>query len=618
MMQNLKQSEKSGRAGGTRSRKEIPVEHTWNLADIYASDDAWRSARDRVVKAMADVSPFEGRVTESAGTLFACLHLNTELSREFEMLFSYAGMKSDEDTRDSGYESLKQEITRIATDFSTLSAFIEPELVRLDKETLNRYLSEDPRLEVYRFYLEDLLRRKKHQLSEKEEKILARAGMLAQGPYSIYSIFANAELPYPEAVLSDGTTVKLDQAGYSRHRQAVNRDDRMTVFSVFWERIAAFRATLGAQLFAQINRDMFFAQSRHYDTTLQASLDDDNIPEAVYHSLIGNVNANLATFHRYLRLRKRMLGLDELTYQDMYAPTVKGVDPEYRIEQAWDLVIASMQPMGSGYLDLLHRAREERWVDVYPTPGKRSGAYSNDGGYDIHPYMLLNYNGKYSDVGTLAHELGHSLHTWFSNRNQPYPLSDYSIFVAEVASTFNEALLTDHMLKTVDNPQMRLSLLMQYLDDIKGTVFRQTQFAEFELLMHRTAEKGVPLTGDRLTEMYGAILEKYYGHGEGVCRIDDLVKVEWAYIPHFYYNFYVYQYATSFTASTALARRVLEGAPGAVEQVIRFLSAGGSKYPIDILKDAGIDMTTREPFDLTMRVMNEVMDEIEEVIKDKG
>ncbi|MBN2417310.1 oligoendopeptidase F [bacterium] len=618
MREVLSMADGSADMGGTRPRNDVPAAHTWNLADIFASDGEWRDARDRVAETMKTVSDFEGRVTESAHTLLTCLSLNTDLSREFEKLFSYAGMKSDEDTRDSRYESMKQEITRIATDFATLSAFIEPELVRLDLTTLNRFLGEEPGLDVYRFYLEDLLRRKAHQLSEKEEKILARAGMLAQGSYTIYTIFANAELPYPEAVLSSGTAVKLDQAGYSRHRQAVNRDDRMIVFRTFWERIGEFRATLGAQLYAQVNRDIFFAESRHYGSTLQASLDDDNIPEAVYHSLIENVNANLNTFHRYLRLRKRMLGVDELTYQDMYAPAVKGVDPEYSIEQAWDLVTAAMAPMGGEYLDLLRRARNERWVDVYPTPGKRSGAYSNDGGYDIHPFMLLNYNGKYSDVGTLAHELGHSLHTWFSNRNQPYPLSDYSIFVAEVASTFNEALLTDHMLNTVTDPDVRLSLLVEYLDDIRGTVFRQTQFAEFELLMHHTAEQGVPLTGDRLTDMYGAILEKYYGHGEGVCRIDDLVKVEWAYIPHFYYNFYVYQYATSFTASTALARLINDGAPGAVDRVIRFLSAGGSKYPIDILKDAGVDMTTREPFDLTMKVMNEVMDEIEEIIKDKG
>jgi oligoendopeptidase F len=330
------------------------------------------------------------------------------------------------------------------------------------------------------------------------------------------------------------------------------------------------------------------------------------------------VNNNLDSFHRYLKLKKRMLGVDTLKYSDVYAPVVKGIELKYTYDEARKLVVDAAKPLGKAYVRVVKKGLENRWVDVYPTPAKRSGAYSNGSAYDVHPYVLLNYNGQYDDVSTLAHELGHAMHSYYSNKEQPYPTSDYSIFVAEVASTFYEALLIDKMLKEIKDDDVRLSLLMNYLDSIKGTVFRQTQFAEFELLIHEKAENGEPLTGDVLSELYGDILKKYYGHDEGVCHIDELYAVEWAYVPHFYYNFYVYQYSTSFTASTALAENVLSKKKGAVKKYIEFLSAGGSKYPIDLLREAGVDMTTADPFDKTMAVMNRTMDEIEAILKKKA
>ena len=602
----------------TRERSTVDEKHQWDLGDIFASDAAWEAAKTELAGRLDEVLQFKGKLLASAQTLLACLEFQSDLGLTFSKLHAYASMRSDMDTRVAQCQAMKQEIGQIGNDYAAKAAFIEPELLDGDPALIQRYVAETPGLAVYKHYLDDLQRRKAHLLSEAEERILANAGLVTDGPYAIYSIFANAELPYPEATLSDGKQVKLDQAGYGRYRALPNRDDRAIVFQSFWKNMARFQGTLGVQLYSQVKRDLFYARSRHYESALASALDVNAIPTAVYHALVDGVNAHLHAFHRYLGIRRRLLDVDTLHYHDLYAPVVPDVDLEYDIDQAWELVIDAMAPMGEEYLDVLRRARDQRWIDVYPTPGKRSGAYSSDGGYDVHPYMLLNYNGKFNDVSTLAHELGHSMHTYLSNKHQPLPLADYSIFVAEVASTFNEALLTDHMLKTIQNDDVRLSLLMEYLDGIKGTVFRQTQFAEFELAIHSAVEQGESLTGERLTEIYGGILERYYGHAAGVCVIEDHVKVEWSYIPHFYYDYYVYQYATSFTASTALAERVISGEKGAVENMLRFLSAGGSDYPINVLKAAGVDMTTPEPLVLTMKRMGEVMDEIEAILQKKG
>ncbi|MHC4363475.1 MAG: oligoendopeptidase F, partial [Planctomycetota bacterium] len=539
---------------------------------------------------------------------------NSNLSREFGRLHSYAAMKFDEDTRNSKYLAMKQQVEQLATDYSSKASFIEPELARMDKSKIDEFLADEPALKVYKMYLYDIQRRKAHKLSEKEEKILAEASLLADSPASIYSVFSNAELPFPEIQLSDGTKARLNQAGYARYRASPNRGDREAVFGAFWNVYENFRQTFGVQLYGNVKKHIFFARARHYESSLASALDADNIPTEVYHTLIDNVNRNLDSFHRYLRLKRRMLGVDRLKYSDLYAPAVKGIDLKYSYEEATKLIVDSLKPLGADYQKVVEEAFEDRWVDVYPTPGKKMGAYSNGSAYDVHPYILLNFNGQYEDVSTLAHELGHTMHSYYSNKNQPYATADYPTFVAEVASTFNEALLINKMLREVEDDDTLLSLLMNYLERIRVTVFRQTQFAEFELKMHEKAELGEPLTGDVLTELYGDILTKYYGQEKGICLIDDLYKIEWAYIPHFYYNFYVYQYSTSFTASTALSEKVLSGEKGEVEKYINFISSGGSDYPIALLKKAGVDMTTGEPFDKTMTVMNRTMDEIEAIL----
>ena len=599
-------------------RSDIATEYKWKLEDLYPSDQAWNEAKQKVAAQFDDITKYNGKLADSASELLACLKLDSHISREFGRLFSYASMESDEDTRDSKHLGMKQELQQLGTDYSSKAAFIVPEIAAMDKVKIEGFIEQEAGLRDYRMTLDNILRMKPHTLSEEEEKILAEAGLMADAPSSVYSVFSNAELPYPEIELSDGTKAKLTKAGYTRYRAVPNRDDREAVFQAFWGAFENFKATFGTQLYAEVKKDMFYARARNYNSSLQSALDKNNIPTEVYMTLIKNVNNNLDSFYRYLKLKKRMLNVETLKYSDIYAPVVKGIDLKYTFDEAKELVLDAVKPLGPDYQRVVEKAFENRWIDVYPSPGKRAGAYSNGSAYDVHPYILLNYNDQYDDVSTLAHELGHTMHSYYSNKNQPYPMADYSIFVAEVASTFNEALLIHKMLEEIKDDDVRLSLLMNYLDGIKGTVFRQTQFAEFELRIHEKAERGEPLTGDVLTKLYGDILKKYYGDDKGICHIDDLYAVEWAYIPHFYYNFYVYQYSTSFTASTALAEKVLSKEPGAVEKYIAFISAGGSDYPIEVLKKAGVDMTTSEPFDKTMVAMNRTMDEIDAILARKA
>ena len=601
-----------------RDRSEIGTEFKWKLEDLYPTEQAWNEAKQQLTARFDEITKYKGKLTRSASELLACLEFDSRVSREFGRLFSYASMKSDEDTRDSKHLGMKQELQQLATDYSSSAAFIVSEIAEMDKARIDSFIEQEDGLKDFRMTLDNILRMKPHTLSDKEEKILAEAGLLAAGPSSVYTVFSNAEMPYPEIKLSDGTMAKLTKAGYSRYRAEPNRSDREAVFQAFWGTFEKFKATFGTQLYAEVKKNMFYARTRGYTSSLHSALDKNNIPTEVYMALIENVTNNLDSFHRYLNLKKRMLGVQTLKYSDIYAPVVKGIDLKYTYEEAKELVLDSIKPLGADYCRVVEKAFENRWIDVYPSPGKRAGAYSNGSAYDVHPYILLNYNDQYEDVSTLTHELGHTMHSYYSNKTQPFPMADYSIFVAEVASTFNEALLIHKMLEEIKDDDVRLSLLMNYLDGIKGTVFRQTQFAEFEWRMHEKAERAEPLTGDVLTQLYGDILKKYYGHDKGACHIDDLYAVEWAYIPHFYYNFYVYQYSTSFTASTALAEKVLSKEPGAVDKYISFISAGGSDYPIEVLKKAGVDMTGPEPFDKTMVAMNRTMDEIEAILARKA
>ncbi len=597
-----------------RERADVPERYRWNLEEIYPSIDAWRAALRDIEAGLPGVKAFEGRLGESASVLADALDGLYGWQKELSRAYAYAGLLADQDTRDTTHEAMRQQMVQLGAAFGTSVAYVEPEILRLPSETIARFIESEPRLAPYRFYLQDIVRRAPHTLSPAEEKILADVAPLAGSPSATFTILSNADFPYPTVALADGREVRINQANYSIYRASRNRDERERVMRAFLGALGGFSRTFGTTMNASVQRALFVARSRRYDSTLEAALNGPNIPVSVYTRLVDGVNRHLPSFHRYLALRRRMLGVDTLHYYDLYAPLVDSVDLTYTPDEAAAHVKVSMAPLGADYVSVLDRAFSERWLDWFSNPGKRSGAYSQDGAFDVHPYMLLNYHGKYDDMSTLTHELGHAMQSYYSNRTQPYPMADYPTFVAEVASTFNESLLVDHMLRAIDDADTRLSLLGSYLENIKGTVFRQTQFAEFELAMHEMGQRGEPITGSALAALYLGITKKYYGHDAGVSVVDDYVAHEWSFIPHFYRDFYVFQYATSFTASEALAQRVKAGDADTVARYMTFLSAGGSKYPIDLLKDAGVDMTTDEPLDLTMREMNRVMDEVERLL----
>jgi oligoendopeptidase F len=599
-------------AGQDRDRSAIDDKYKWNLTDIYPDLATWRRAKDGIARELPSMRQYQGKLGSSAQCLVEALDEAYRLDKEIARLSVYAGMLADQDTRESGPQGMQQEMQQLTADFKAQASYMEPELLHVGLTKLEQFIAAEPRLQTYSFYLHDIARRATHTLSDTEEKILADAIPLAVSGHNIYNILANADFPYPTITLSDGRTARVDPSGYAELRTLPNREDREKAMSTFFRALGGFSRTFGTMMNANVQRAAFYAKTRRYGSHLEAALDAPNIPVSVYTRLIEGIGRALPSFHRYLKLRRKMMKIaDSLRYHDLYAPLVAEVDITFTPEQAQQQILTAMQPLGGEYCDVVARSFNERWIDFFPTMGKRSGAYSEGGAYDVHPYMLLNYLGQYNDVSTLAHELGHTMHSFYSNTMQPYALANYPTFVAEVASTFNEALLIDHMLRDTTGPATRLSLLGNFLENVKATVLRQTQFAEFELRMHQMAERGEPITGEALSALYLNITRKYYGHAEGVCIVDDYVQHEWSYIPHFYIGFYVFQYATSFTAAEALSEKVLAGDEAARRRYLNFLGSGTSKYPIELLKDAGVDMTTGEPLDLTIRKMNRVMDEIE-------
>jgi len=598
-------------------RDELPEKYKWNLTDLYESDEAWKLEKERLQKEIQKSTKYKGALTSSSKVLLEALEFNNLLTKDLVRLSSYASMKSDQDTRVTKYAGMKQELQQVFAEYAALTSFMEPELLALKDDQLNAFFMEEEGLAPYRFYLNDLLRKRAHTGSEEVEKILAYSSLMSGNAASIYSTFSNAEFPY--AVIEiEGKPVTLNSANFSFYRGSQDRAIREKVFDAYFSQLNKFQRTFGTQLYGNVNAAQFTTKARNYNSTLERALDAGNIPTDVFNNLIKNVNGNLATFHRYLNLRKRMMGVDTLHYYDLYAPLVDKVDLTYTVEESVDNILKSLKPLGSDYVKVSSQAFNERWIDMYPNEGKRSGAYSNGSAYDVHPYILMNYNGKYNDMSTLTHELGHTMHSYLTNKKQHFSNSNYSIFVAEVASTLNEELLNDYMLKQIKDDKTRLAILGNYLEGAKGTLFRQTQFAEFESIIHDKAAKGEALTGEAFDKIYLDLTRKYYGHDDNVCIVDDNVKSEWSYIPHFYYNFYVYQYATSFTASTALSEKVLKGTDKDRQKYLDFLAAGSTKYPVDLLIDAGVDMNTSEPFDLTIVKINQVMGEMEAILTRMG
>ncbi|MDH3428264.1 MAG: oligoendopeptidase F family protein, partial [Gemmatimonadota bacterium] len=525
------------------------TESTWRLDDVYASTEAWLEALEGIEAGIPTLAAFRGRLADGADILAACLDTYYGLVKTLYATSSYASMRYHEDMRVGETAEMESRAQLVGTRLSEASSFLEPEVLAVGRSSLEAWIESTPGLQQYRHALDDILRREAHTLGAAEEEIVASAGLIADAPETIYGMLANADLPWPTVELSDGSKVRLDQSSFGKHRASLERSDRQLVFDRFFEVWRKYARTCGATLFSQIKKDVFYARIRRYPNCLARALDGNRIPETVYHQLISQARRHLPVLHRYFRLRRHLLDLGELHYYDIYPPLVRS-DRSYTIDEAKRLVLDSVRPLGQEYAAAMERGLGDRWMDAEPRPGKRSGAYMNGHVYDAHPYVLMNYQHNYDSVSTLAHEWGHAMHSFLANRAQSFANADYSIFTAEIASTYNEALLLDRVLQDADSDEERLYFLGRELEGLRGTFFRQSMFAEFELQIHEVVERGETLSADRFTAMYADLLRGYHGHDEGILTVADDYTVEWAYIPHFYYNFYVYQYATSVAASS--------------------------------------------------------------------
>jgi oligoendopeptidase F len=598
-------------------RSSIDDKYKWNTAHVFSSDTAWEKERKALVASYAAIAKCKGTLKRGKKVVLACLKLTFAARQRLEMLANYSHRKHDVDTRVAKYQGYKQVTEKVATEFAETTSFLDPELLALPGAKLKAMIT-DKTFADYSQYLREILRLKPHILSPKEEALLASASLMRDAGYNTYSTFAGADLKFPRIKDETGAEVDLSQALFTRYRSNPNRRVRKAAFDAFFGTYKNYRNTLASLLASQVNANIVYAKAKRYGSAVEASLDANKIPVAVYKNMIKAVNKHLPMLHRYLKLRQQLLGLKDLRYYDMYPPIVKKVDLKFSYEQGRALLVDALAPMGPDYVKVLGQGLDPKrgWVDVYPTKGKRSGAYMDGSAYSVHPYVLLNYLDNYDSVSTTAHEMGHALHSYLSNKSQPFAKADYSIFVAEVASTLNEALLMDHMLKKVEDPRERLFLLGQKLEDFRQTIFRQTMFAEFELALYQRAEKKEPLTADSISKIYLEIVRRYYGHKKGVVLVDELYGMEWAYVPHFYYNFYVFQYVTGMTAAVALGQMIIkEGAKPRDRYVKHMLKAGGSDYPITLLKRAGVDLTSTAPYDIAMADFKDALVKAEALVK---
>ena len=592
--------------------------YVWDLTGLYASAAAWEQATDDIEARIPQLSHFEGRLGENAQVLEEAMETYFDLLKDLYRLQVYASLKSDEDTRIAENLERQQVAELLATKFIESSSYLGPEIVALGSETVEQFLDANEGLAPYDFFLRDVLREAPHVLGPEAEGVLASASLVTGGAGSIYNVFSNADMPWPTITLPSGEEVTLSQSGYGRYRGSMDREVRKAVFDAFWETWNEFESTYGSILAADVQAAVFSARARKFDSALEWSLSGENVPVEVYHTLIEQTNANLETLHRYFRLRGRMLGVDQMHYYDIYPPLVEA-DLQFSVDEAADITLDALQPLGPEYTSILERGFGERWMHVYPAPGKRSGAYMAGAAYDVHPYILLNYNEDYSALSTFAHEWGHAVHSVLSTAAQPFSKADYSTLTAEIASIINEVLLENYMIERASSDDERLFYLGQVLESLRGTFFRQAMFAEFELAIHEEIEAGRPLSGEKLTQIYGDLLKKYHGHDQGVVQIDDEYAVEWAFILHFFnYDFYVYQYATSIAGGIYFAEQILEGGEEERETFLDVLRTGGADYAYRILTDAGIDMATPAPYQALFDRMNEVMDEIEEILDRQG
>lgn len=593
------------------ARNEISPEDTWRLEDIFPSDDEWNKEYSEVQKLIPDAGKYQGRLGESAETLYAALQFQDHLLSRLGKLYTYAHMRYDQDTTNSFYQGMDDKIKNLYSEAASALAYIVPELLAEDEEKIAGYLKEKTELQLYKHSLEEINLQRPHVLSAEQESLLAQASEVLGASSNTFGMLNNADLEFPSIKDENGEEVEITHGRFIRFLESDEQRVRHDAFKAVYETYGKFRNTFASTLSGNVKKDNFNAKIRNYDSARHAALSADSIPESVYENLVNTINDNLHLLHRYVKLRKKVLGVKELHMYDLYTPLVKEVKMEIPYNEAKDLILKGLKPLGEDYLNILKEGFENRWVDVHENKGKRSGAYSS-GTYGTNPYILMNWQDNVNNLFTLAHEFGHSVHSYYTRKNQPYPYGNYSIFVAEVASTCNEALLNDYLLKTIDDDKKRLYLLNHYLEGFRGTVFRQTMFAEFEHLIHQKAQNNEALTADSLTKEYYELNKKYFGDEDIV--IDEEIGLEWSRIPHFYYNYYVYQYATGFSAATALSKQILQEGQPAVDRYIEFLKSGSSDYPIEVLKKAGVDMTSSKPIEDACKVFEEKLNEMENLL----
>ena len=591
-------------------REEVKVEDTWDLTDMYESNEAWEEELNKIEALITEIAGMEGTCLDTAKNLLTVLEKDAACAQKIELAYSYAERLFDQDQKNTKHQSMSAKIMSVYAKYAASTAFISPEIIAASSELLEKYFKEVPELELYRKQIDEIIRMKPHRLSAEMEKLVALTAEMSQGPSDTYSIFNNADLTFPETEDENGEKVRLTHGRFISLLESSDRTVRKNAFKKYYATYEQFLNTLANIYNNQVKQQIFHATARKYNSTLEAAVDENNVSPDVYKNLVATINENLDKMHHYVKLRKKCLGVDELHMYDIYTPMIPDMAKEIPFEEAKETVLKALAPLGEEYVAKVKEGFENRWIDVYENQGKRSGAYSA-GSYGAHPYVLLNYNGTLDDMFTIAHEMGHAMHSYYSNENQPYIYSQYKIFVAEVASTCNEILLMEYLLKNTTDKKERAYLLNHYLDSFKGTVFRQTQFAEFEMRTNAMVEAGESLNAENLNALYLELNKKYYGPD---MISDKEISYEWARIPHFYYNFYVYQYATGFTSAVAIARSILaEGAP-AVERYKKFLSGGCSDAPVELLKIAGVNLETPAPIQSALDVMGEILDEMESLI----
>lgn len=595
-------------------RDEVPTELTWKLEDIFETNEAWEQEYKEVAELAAKSESYQGTLQNGADALFEVLTYKDEISQRLMKLYTFSHMRYDQDTANSTYQAMDSRVKSLLAKVSTGLSYLTPEILSLDEETLDRFVEEHEGLKLYKQALEELNSVRPHVLPAEQEALLAQMSEVTSSSSQVFGMLNNADLEFPEIENEKGEKVQITHGNYSLFLESSDRRVREDAFKAVYATYGKFRNTFASTLSGNIKRDTVNARIRKYSSAREAALSDNHIPETVYDNLVETVNNNLHLLHRYAALRKEVLGIDKVHMWDMYTPLVKEVKMEVPYEKATEIMLKGLGALGEEYVGIVEQGLNSRWVDVKENKGKRSGAYSS-GAYGTNPYILMNWQDNLNNLMTLAHEFGHSVHSYYSHAEQPYAYSDYSIFVAEVASTTNEALLNDYMVKNTEDDQERIYLLNQWLDGFRGTVFRQTMFAEFEHLIHKMDQEGEALTADRLTEVYYELNLKYFGEDVAV---DEEIGLEWARIPHFYYNYYVFQYATGFSAATALSKGILEEGQPAVDRYInKFLKAGSSDYPIEVLKKAGVDMTSTKPVEEACKVFEEKLNELEKLLLNK-